>query len=190
MVSQIVTISAVLVGAMATYLTTYLLTRQRNQHELSTRWDGKKLDAYENYVDKVRASVSAALALYEACRQEGAQGGRPEHELREELAESIKVRSRAFERVMLLGGDDVVEAAHELNAVVEGLIWRARGDVAGIHSEWAQHFGSVFQAINAFHDTARADLGVRGRTRGEGRPERGVLMPPRSTETDQGPSES
>ncbi len=188
MVSQIVTISAVLVGAIATYLTTYLLTRQRNQHELSTRWDGKKLDAYENYVDKVRASVSAALTLYEACRQDDAHGRSPGPELREGLAESVRVRSRAFERVMLLGGDDVVEAAHELNAVVEGLIWRSRGDVVCAHSEWMQHFGSAFQAINAFHDAARADLGVRGRTRGEGRPERGVLMPPRPAEPDRGPS--
>jgi hypothetical protein len=187
MISQIVAIGAVLVGAMATYLTTYLSTRQRNQYELTTRWDARKLDAYENYVDKVRASVSAALVLYESRqRDEDQSGARRDPELREALAESVRVRSRAFERVMLLGGGDVVEAAHDLNAVVESLIWLARGDVAGTRAEWAQHFSAVFQAINVFHDTARKDLGVRGRVTGEGRPERDVLLPPGQPELDQG----
>ncbi|MFB7724124.1 hypothetical protein [Nocardia sp. NPDC056100] len=179
MVSQLVTIGAVLLGATATYFATYLLTRQRNQYELATRWDGKKLDAYENYVDKVRASVSAALVLYEGYRrQELRAEALPEQELRAALSEAVRVRSRAFERVMLLGGEDVVETAHDLNATAEGLIWRARGEVAGSHDDWLTDFRAVFQSINAFHDAARKDLGVRGSVTGGGRPERDVLLPP------------
>lgn len=43
-ISQLIAVGAVLVGASATYVATYLLNRQRNRFELSTRWDGKKLD--------------------------------------------------------------------------------------------------------------------------------------------------
>ncbi|MFF0457846.1 hypothetical protein [Nocardia africana] len=142
MVSQIVTI-AVVVGSMATYFTTYLLTRQRNQYELSTRWDSKKLDAYENYVDKLRANVSAALTLYRGSQPEGRPAvAQPEGELREALMESVRVRSRAFERVMLLGSGEVIEAAHSLNAVAEELIWQARGEITGTDEEWLRRFGA------------------------------------------------
>ncbi|MVU83843.1 hypothetical protein GPX89_42275 [Nocardia sp. ET3-3] len=126
MVSQIVTIAGVLVGAVSSYVATYVLTRQRNRYELSTRWDSRKLDAYEAYVDKVRANISAAWTLYHAYRSEDQHPDpRTEEELRALLSETGGERSRAFERIMLLGGDDVVETAHHLNAVVAELVWRA-----------------------------------------------------------------
>ncbi|MFB8007521.1 hypothetical protein [Nocardia sp. NPDC056000] len=179
MVSQLIAIGAVLVGAMATYFATYLLTRQRNQYELSTRWDSKKLDAYEAYIDRVRANCSAAATLYNAYRRGAPQAGSlPESELRDAVNEAARVRSRAFERVVLLGSGDVVEAAHALNVVVETLMYQSRGEVAGAHPEWLQRFRDVFKAINVFHEVARKDLGVRGSVSSDGRPQRELLMPP------------
>ncbi|MEC3953783.1 hypothetical protein VMT65_12155 [Nocardia sp. CDC153] len=178
MVSQIITIAGVLVGAISSYVATYVLTRQRNRYELSTRWDSRKLDAYEGYVDKVRTNISAAWTLYHAYRDGAHPDSRPESELRALLSEAGRDQSRAFERIMMLGGDDVVEAAHQLNAVVAELVWRARGEVDAPTDEWRQHYRGSFRAINVFHEAVRADLGTRGSVTGVTHPERDILMPP------------
>ncbi|GAA5105021.1 hypothetical protein GCM10023319_74390 [Nocardia iowensis] len=175
---QLVTIAAVLLGALMSHLTTYMMSRQRNRHELLTRWDGKKLEAYEGFVDKIRATIFAAGRLY-AHRVEG-RGlvGEAGDGLHSEMEEAIRTRDRAFERVMLLGGDDVVEAAHELNAAASHIVWIADGQVPGGRQDYLDRSRAVFRAINDFHDAARKDLGVQGAVTGEGHPERDLLLPP------------
>ncbi|GAB0108647.1 hypothetical protein JMUB6875_76830 [Nocardia sp. JMUB6875] len=45
------------------------------------------------------------------------------------LSDAGREQSLALERIMLLGDDDVVEAAHQLKAIVAELVWRSRGEV-------------------------------------------------------------
>lgn len=171
------TIAAVLLGAGTTQLTNYLMERSRYRRELHTRWDDRKLEAYEGYVDRVRASVYLAVRLYE--HREGLRPAeRSEPELREDMAEGERLRGRVFERVLLLGGDQVVEAAHELYAVARAIDWQADGRTAGTLEEWRERHRAVFRRINAFHEAARQDLGVRGSVMGEQHPERDLLLPP------------
>ncbi|MFG2845813.1 hypothetical protein ACGF12_21975 [Kitasatospora sp. NPDC048296] len=174
---QIVTIAAVLVGALTTHLTNHAMERRRKQHELLTRWDEKKLHAYEGYIDRIRSCVFLAVHLYE--HKEGIHASnKGEHELTTELAEANWQRGRAFERIMLLGGDEVVEAAHRLNAAALEVDWQAGGKVHGTLDEWRTRNRAVFGAINEFHDAARQDLGVQGNVTGESHPERDLLLPP------------
>ncbi|MFF2144450.1 hypothetical protein [Kitasatospora sp. NPDC058190] len=174
---QIVTIAAVLVGALTTHLTNHAMERRRKQHELLTRWDEKKLHAYEGYIDRIRSCVFLAVHLYE--HKEGIHASnKAEHELTAELAEANWQRGRAFERIMLLGGDEVVEAAHRLNAAALEVDWQAGGKVHGTLDEWRTRNRAVFGAINEFHDAARQDLGVQGNVTGESHPERDLLLPP------------
>ncbi|MFE4371091.1 hypothetical protein ACFRMN_23170 [Streptomyces sp. NPDC056835] len=54
------------------------------------------------------------------------------------MAEAERDRGRSFEQVMLLGGDEAAEAAHELHAAVREIDWQATGRrernrVAGAH---------------------------------------------------------
>ncbi|MDH6111546.1 hypothetical protein P3T36_004700 [Kitasatospora sp. MAP12-15] len=179
---QLVTIAAVLVGALTTHLTNHAMERTRKQHELLTRWDDKKLHAYEGYIDRIRAGVFLAVQLYE--HKEGIHASpKGEHELIAELSEASWERGRAFERIMLLGGDDVVEAAHSLNATALEVDWQANGKTHGTLDEWRNRNRAVFRAINEFHDAARQDLGVQGNVTGESHPERDLLLPPpRGTE--------
>jgi hypothetical protein len=180
---QLVTISAVLLGALMTHLTNYLLQRSRNRHELLTRWDDKKLDAYENYVDRVRASIFLAVQLYE--HREGIRASqKSEAEMLAEIGDADRWRGRAFERVMLLGGDDVVEAGHCLNAAAMEVDWQATGKTSGTLDEWRGRNRSVFAAINDFHDAARQDLGVAGKVTGESHPNRDLLLPPTQRRRD------
>jgi hypothetical protein len=180
---QLLTIVAVLLGALTTYVTNFWTERQRNRHELLVRWDDKKLDAYEGYVDRVRAAVFLAVQLYE--HREAIRPGRsPEDDLAAELAEATRYRGRAFERIMLLGGDDVIEAAHDLNAVSLEVDWQATGRTVDTLDAWRDRNRAVFRAINAFHEAARSDLGVRGSVLGEHHTDRDLLLPPARRDDD------
>jgi hypothetical protein len=173
---QLLTIAAVLLGAMTTYLTNYWSERQRIRRELLTRWDDRKLDAYENYVDRVRAAVFLAVELYEH-REAIRASDAPEPELRADLANAIRLQGRAFERIMLLAGDEVIEAAHTLNAASRAVDWQATGKQPGTLADWRNRNREVFAAINAFHEAARIDLGVTGSVTGDTHPDRDLLLP-------------
>ncbi|MGC9498046.1 hypothetical protein [Streptomyces sp. WG7] len=171
------TIAAVLLGALSTHVTNHLMERSRNRHQSLTRWDDKKVDAYGEYVDASKMRIAAAVRLYEA-REGLREDHRPEEDLREDLAEASRRWGSAFERVMLLGGDDAVEAGHELNAVLAEIDWQATGRITGSLEEWRERHRAAFRAINAFHENARADLGIQGSVTGEKHPERDLLVPP------------
>lgn len=174
---QLITIAAVLLGALTTHLTTYVMEKSRHRRELQTRWDVKKLEAYEGYIDRSRACIFLAVQLYE--QREGLREiENTEQEIRASMSEAGRLRGRAFERVMLLGGDEVVEAAHRLNAISLEVDWQAGGKITGTLEDWRERNRATFRAINDFHDTARADLGVSGRVTGEQHPERDLLLPP------------
>ncbi|AZS73246.1 hypothetical protein DDE74_21890 [Streptomyces lydicus] len=174
---QWATIAAVLLGSISTHLTTYAMERQRKKHELVTRWDSKKLEAYEGYVDSIRSCIFLAVQLYE--HRNGMRAGETsEQDMLAEMSAAGRLRGRAFERIMLLGGDDVVEAAHELNALALKVDWQANGKIEGTLAEWRERNRAVFRGINDFHEAARSDLGVDGGVTGEKHPERDLLLPP------------
>ncbi|MFJ5607976.1 hypothetical protein ACIQCJ_01010 [Streptomyces sp. NPDC093221] len=174
---QLLTIAAVLLGAFTTYVTNYWTERQRIRRELLTRWDDKKLDAYEGYVDRVRAGVFLAVELYEHT-EDIRRSDEPESALRAQLTEAAHLRGRAFERIMLLAGDAVVEAAHNLNAAALAVDWQATGKTPDTLPTWRDRNRAVFRAINAFHEVAREDLGVSGTLTGDTHPDRDLLLPP------------
>ncbi|WP_406507734.1 hypothetical protein [Streptomyces sp. NBC_00212] len=174
---QLVTIAAVLLGAVTTHVTNHLMERSRMKYQLTTRWDDKKLDAYDRYVDSVRSCIFLAVQLYET--KEGLrEREQPDAEILAEMKEAGRLRGRAFERVMLLGGDDVVEAAHDLSAAGLQVDWQANGKTSGSLEDWRDRNRAVFRSINSFHEAARADLGVSGSVTGEQHPERDLLLPP------------
>ncbi len=174
---QLVTIAAVLLGGLATHFTNHRMERQRTQYTMLTRWDERKLDAYAEYVDRVRTSIYASVALYEV-RHGMRVEEKTEQELALVLADTVVHRGRAFERVMLLAEDGVVGAAHELGDAVHAIDWRARGLTDGTLEEWRALHRTVFQAINKFHEAARNDLGVRGAFQAEEHSARGLVLPP------------
>ncbi|MGI5196527.1 hypothetical protein ACQEVY_23245 [Streptomyces sp. CA-288835] len=117
------------------------------------------------------------MQLYEV--KEGLrESDQEEREILAEMSEAGRLRGRAFERIMLLAGDEVIEAAHELNAAALKIDWQASGKLSGTLQEWRDRNRAVFNAINEFHDAARQDLGVSGSVRGEQHPQRDLLLPP------------
>ncbi|MFC5666748.1 hypothetical protein ACFP3U_27755 [Kitasatospora misakiensis] len=175
-ITQLVTIAAVVLGGLTTYLTNSLMERSRRKDGLRLRWDEKKLDAYADYVGRVRTSIHIAVLLYEL-REEIRMMPRTEHELAMELTEASGAQAMAFERVMLLAEDEVIEAAHAIQEDLAAIGWQARGVVEGTLAGWRTLHTDAFKAINRFHEAARADLGVQGRFEGERHTARGLLLP-------------
>jgi len=173
---QLVTVGAVLIGALSTHVTNHLMERSRNRYQLLTRWDDKKIEAYGEYVDAAKMRIASSVRLYES--REGLRDEhRPEQELREELAEASRRWGSAFERVMLLGGDDAIEAGHELNVMLAEIDWQATGRITGTLPEWRERHRTAFRLINSFHEAARTDLGIQGNVTGEKHPQRDLLLP-------------
>ncbi|PGH46918.1 hypothetical protein CRI70_31380 [Streptomyces sp. Ru87] len=179
------TIAAVLLGAITTHVTNHLIERAKHRRELLTRWDEKKLDAYSAYVGQVRAAIYAAVLVYEV-REQMRTVPRSEHELTMDLTEASAAQGLAFERVMLLAGDSVIEAAHGVQEATAAIGWQARGAVAGTLAEWRELHATAFAAINRFHECARGDLGVSGVFAGEEHTSRGLMLPNARGHNDRG----
>ncbi|WP_190210912.1 hypothetical protein [Kitasatospora indigofera] len=175
-ITQVVTIAAVLLGAVTTYVTNHLMERSRQRATLRVRWDEKKLDAYAEYVGCVRGTIHVSVLLYEV-REDLRSMPRGEHDLTMDLTQASGAQALAFERVMLLAGDAVVDAAHKVQEATAAIGWQARGVVDGSLEEWRRLHSTAFRCINTFHQLARADLGVSGSFEGEQHTARGLLLP-------------
>lgn len=175
-ITQLVTIAAVLLGSLTTYATNQLVERSKRRESRRVRWDEKKLDAYAEYIGRVRSVIHANVLLYEV--REGMRAmPRSEHDLMMDLTEAGAAQAVAFERVMLLAGDAVVDAAHAVQEATAAIGWQARGVVDGTLIEWRARNAAAFAAINLFHQCARLDLGVSGAFEGEQHSARGLLLP-------------
>ncbi|MCP9207113.1 hypothetical protein [Streptomyces cucumeris] len=152
------------------------MERSKRKAERRTRWDSSKLDAYADFIGRVRAAIHGAVLLYEV-REEMRTLGRSERELAEDLTELGIAQSLAFERVMLLADHRVIEVAHAVQEATAAIGWQARGVVEGTLAEWRALHVIAFEAINRFHERARQDLGVNGDFDGQEHAERGLLLP-------------
>ena len=186
-ITQVVTIAAVVLGSLTSYVTSQLMARSKHKQRLRTRWDEKKLDAYADYIGRVRANMHAAVLLYEV-RQGMRALPSSQHELTLELAAAGGAQALAFERVMLLAGDAVIEHAHGVQKAVAAIEWQARGVVDDTLESWRGLHVAAFQAINRFHEAARVDLGVTGSFEGDQHTARGLLLPRAQTEEPTNPA--
>ncbi len=174
--TQLVTIAAVVLGALTTYFANYLTERSQHQRQLRFRWDERKLDAYAAYVGRVRSCIYAAVLLYQA--GQGVQTvARPESELVLALTEADSQRVLAFERVMLLADESVIDVAHAVNEALAVIDWTARGIRTYTSEEWRQFHERVFAEINRFHLVARLDLKVPGQFANDQHSARGLIRP-------------
>lgn len=174
--SQLVTIAAVLLGSLMTFVTNQLAERSKRRETRRVRWDEKKLDTYTDYISKVRATIAANVVVYKV-RKGLRTMPRSEEDVRLDLTQAGTAQAIAFERVMLLAGDDVVEAAHAVQEATAAFGEVARGDADDAPDDWGVLHSAAFHAINQFHERARIDLGVSGGFRGERHSARGGLLP-------------
>lgn len=64
MVTQIITLIGVLIGALASFLATAMAERAKFGREMAARWDERKLDAYIQYTSCIKEILRAARVVF------------------------------------------------------------------------------------------------------------------------------
>ncbi|MBL1096082.1 hypothetical protein [Streptomyces coffeae] len=152
MVTQVITLIGVLIGALASFLATAMAERAKFRREIATRWDERKLDAYVQYTSCIKEVLRAARTVFAAWEadQDPADG----------LAamESAEAkRSVHFEGLVLLADEDAAEVAKRVNERTWAVLRLAR-DPGGGHGAPEEVGLAVIEALNDFHKAAKADL--------------------------------
>lgn len=149
MLTQVVTLVGVLVGALTSYLATSSAERARHRRTLATRWDERKLNTYIEYASCVKEISSAAKRARQA-----AEGTDVHAEFLAVMEEAELKRSVLFETLVLLATPAAIEAAHAVNLV----LWEE--EIATRNRDDKSLNGDLIALMNAFHEQARIDLGI------------------------------
>ncbi|MCF3179701.1 hypothetical protein IPZ70_07050 [Streptomyces polychromogenes] len=151
MITQIVTLVGVLVGALTSFLATTMAERIRHQRAMATRWDERKLNTYIEYAGCVKEISSTGKRARHA-----GQGTAEREEYLAAMEAAELRRSVLFETLVLLASPAAIEAAHEVNLC----LWRELGAARDSGTVSAEEGRLLMELINRYHEQARADLGV------------------------------
>lgn len=159
-VQGLITIAAVAVGSLGTYLATQGIERARWQREHAARWDERKLAVYTEYAASVKMaiirsrSILGGLGLSPTLTPMSREEGLPL------LALEENSRSERLESVMMVGGPDIIEAARRWH----GISWRfqhwAMEPEATTLQDVEREYESAQAAREAFYEAARHELGL------------------------------
>ena len=160
--AQVLTLVAVVVGAITSFIAASLNDRRRLKQDQTQHWLDQKLEAYIDYLDSVKQmnQVSRRIAASRGI-------GRRAFQLQSEdalqlLAEAEARRVNAGERVTLIGEAATVAAVRDLNKEVWRLEWIARGKLDPDHDAWEACNQSLVRALNRLHERIRAELHIPG----------------------------
>ena len=159
---QIVTIVAVLVGAVASLIATSLVESWKWKRDQKARWDAKRLEAYVTYANAIKRMnhLSMRLAATRGLHESDGLGPAPidiENGM-DQLAKAEAARGEAWEAIHLLGGE-ARAAGEACNRNAWELESFARGE-NGDSKEWTKVHAQQVKLRFAFYDAARVDLGV------------------------------
>lgn len=156
---QLLTILGVAVGAMASFISTRLLDREKSRREEALRWDGKRLESYAEFAIAVKKHnglarrICAGLGLPSSAQPlERAEG----LALLAEAEEELEVK---FEPVLMLGTPEAINAAQVWRHRAWHLEWLARG-IRNDPNEYRQASNATREARRQFYSAVRADVGV------------------------------
>lgn len=161
-VNQLPVLIGVIVGAVMSYVGSALTERSRWRRSITTRWDEKRLDAYANYADSVKQEIrlsmrmAADLQLGPRARPLPLEVGLPL------LAEAEDRRSTNFEKVLLLGDKETINAARQWQRSVWELQFTLQDDPDERRQKFLEGYSKADAARARFHELARLDLGVMG----------------------------
>jgi hypothetical protein len=163
--SQLLVLAGVIVGALASYLTTATTEHARWKRALDSRWDDRRVEAYASYAQAVKDLITISSRVY-AGRDIAVNPGAlsPTQESLDLLASAGVKRAVAWETVLLLGHPETVIAARNWHESVWRLEWWARGQITGEHEDWEKARSEVNRTRSLFYESARKDLQVRGGT--------------------------
>jgi hypothetical protein len=161
--SQLVVLASVIVGALASYLTTAATERARWRRNLDNRWDDRRIEAYASYAQAVKdiISISSRLAAGRGFGN-ASEPLAPTEENLALLAKAGATRANLWESVLLLGNPETVMAARKWHETAWRLEWFARGRLPNKNANWQEARSAANEARSLFYESARKDLQVKG----------------------------
>ena len=165
MLSQLLVLAGVIVGALATYLTTAATERTRWKRTLDSRWDDRRIEAYASYAQAVKDIITISSRIYAGRNitvDSDSWALPPTQENLDLLESAVKKRAAAWEAVLLVGHPETVAAARKWHESVWRLENWARGDATGKREDWEKSRSEVNDARSSFYESARKDLQVKG----------------------------
>jgi|KBSMisStaDraftv2_1062788.scaffolds.fasta_scaffold601764_1 hypothetical protein len=157
--TSLITLAAVAVGALLSFVSTRLTDRNRWRREESLRWDTKRLDAYAEFASAMRqfltiaSRVCAGLGLPLGAQPLDLETGLPA------LAAAGAEVNVHWEKILLLGSPDAIMAANDWQDQafhLEHFARQLRNDL----EEFAKATRDRREAGRRFYSAARADLKV------------------------------
>ena len=124
---QLITLLAVALGALASFVSTRLVDRSRWQREESLRWDGKRLECYIDFSAAIMHYINvgqrmvAGLGLPSAVEPLTIDAGVSE------LASAESDPSLCWARLLILGSSEAIRAAQDWRSEAWQLESFARG---------------------------------------------------------------
>lgn len=161
-VQQLPALLGVVIGAIATFLTTSLGDRARWQRERRSRWDESRMRAYTEYSNAVKAAHLLALRI--ACGRgypHTVDPVAPDEAVLQALGVAEAERARVWEGVLLLGDPQTVAAARSWHESVWQVEAYAQGRLSAPEA-WESAVTQAERARDRYYDCARRDLGVAG----------------------------
>jgi hypothetical protein len=152
MVTQVITLIGVLIGALASFLATAMAERAKFRREIATRWDERKLDAYIQYTSCIKEILRVAGTVFAAW-----EAGEDRADALVALESAEAKRSVLFEGLVLLADEDAAEVAKQVNERTWAVLRLAR-DPDGEGGTPDEVGLAVIDALNDFHRAAKADL--------------------------------
>jgi hypothetical protein len=163
MLNELLVLAGVIVGALASYLTTAATESARWRRTLDSRWDDRRVEAYASYAQAVK-EVTRLVASFAAGRGIALRFDplSPTQDNLDKLASASSKRATAWESVLLLGHRDAVISARKWHESVWHLDWVARLQENATPEDYETARVAVDRAREDFYESARLDLQVKG----------------------------
>lgn len=162
-IDQLLTLAAVIVGAIMSFAATSLNEQRRFRREEAARWASQKLDAHLEYLYAVKHMARVARCIAAARGINRYQPPLDREDALSVLSEAEERRAQATEKVTLLGDDVTVRAIRRLNEEIWRLEKIAQGGLDPDEETWLACNRSLVEAKNKVHQQIRTELGIPGR---------------------------
>ncbi|MEV0196791.1 hypothetical protein [Nonomuraea sp. NPDC050691] len=161
LLAQLPALIGVIVGALATLLTTRAMDRARWKQTLSIRWDDHRLRAYMDYASAIKEQHALALRIAAAQHPSSTTEPFDWEEVKPLLEQAETNRTKKWEGVLLLGDAATIETAREWRASVTSIGHFADGRSKD-WERWESTVRRVDEARDEFYRAARASLSLGG----------------------------
>lgn len=158
--ASLATVIAVVVGGLITFVTTWVLEKNRTARERAERWDVRRLDAFSAFARAVKEEVRILLrvaASFELARTRplSVEEAVELHQMAEHE------RSMLFESLLLLADSDTIKAAQAWYYAAWDLqILLFANDARPSQADFDRLYAAANDARTRFHVAARMNLDI------------------------------